>query len=160
VANTTLGELADALAKLIVEKFAVLKPSNPISLHYECFIATLEKENAELLDRLDMDAIELLDSYEKFAKEAILDVTDGTIGAGSDPISFVICAFRAQADRIKELVARSEKAEPGIDTTGFKLALAYLSAPMVDPGYPSIKKPAFEALNKHLRDRGLEELKR
>jgi len=53
-----------------------------------------------------MDAIELLNSHEKSAKAAILDVTNGTIGAGTDPISFVICAFRSQADKIKELTAK------------------------------------------------------
>ncbi len=56
-----------------------------------------------------MDAIELLASYEKSAKRAILDVTDGTIGAGTDPIAFVICAFRAQADKIKKLLDKKPR---------------------------------------------------
>ena len=53
-----------------------------------------------------LDAVELLDSYKKSASAAILDATDNQIGAGDDPISFVICAFRSQADKIKELTAK------------------------------------------------------
>lgn len=39
---------------------------------------------------------------------------------------------------------------------GFELAIAYLNAPMVDPGYESIQKPARAALNEWLEDNGYE----
>ena len=41
---------------------------------------------------------------------------------------------------------------------GFELAITYLTAPMVDPGYPSVKKPARAALNEWLEDNGFEEI--
>jgi len=46
---------------------------------------------------------ERLLSYIKSAKSAILDVTDGTIGTGDDPLAFVIACFQSQATKIKEL---------------------------------------------------------
>jgi len=46
---------------------------------------------------------EKLLSYIESAKAAILDVTDGAIGAGDDPLAFVIACFQSQATKIKEL---------------------------------------------------------
>lgn len=44
-------------------------------------------------------------------------------------------------------------------STGLSLALMYLHAPMVDPGYPSVKKPALDLLNEWLEENGYEEVK-
>ena len=58
-----------------------------------------------------MDAIELLDNYRKSAAAAILHVFDNQIGCGDDPLSFVICSFRAQATKIKELLDTIENGD-------------------------------------------------
>lgn len=70
------------------------------TMEQSSFLIILNMENDML------DAVELLDSYEKSATAAILDATDNQIGAGTDPISFIICAFRSQADKIKELTGK------------------------------------------------------
>ncbi len=86
--------------------------------------STMEQNSCLIILNMEnemLDAVELLDSYEKSAKAAILDVTDETIGAGDDPISFIICAFRSQADKIKELKRKLDYAVAASDTADQKI---------------------------------------
>ena len=41
---------------------------------------------------------------------------------------------------------------------GLELALTYINAPSVDPGYESLKWPALTSLNKWLKQNGIEEV--
>ena len=58
---------------------------------------------------------EKLLSYINSAKDAILDVTDETIGGGDDPLTFVISCFRSQVDKIKELSGRLDYTIKALD---------------------------------------------
>ena len=50
-----------------------------------------------------------LESYVASAKAAIIEVTNGEIGVGEDPLGFVIAAFVSQATVIKEKIKKIDE---------------------------------------------------